>query len=69
MPGRCGRTHVAGEDVEPYRGPAVTASAAIMHGLGSEKVKVETQSVVDYLTGLSRKDIPVEALAAGDAIH
>jgi hypothetical protein len=21
MPGRCGRTHVAGEDVEPYRGP------------------------------------------------
>jgi hypothetical protein len=50
---------------------AVTASAAIMklHGLGSEKVKVETQSVLDYLTDLSRRDIPVEAPAAGDAIH
>jgi phage terminase small subunit len=49
---------------------AVTASAAIMklHGLGSEKVKVETQSVVDYLTDLSRQDITVEAPAAADAI-
>jgi hypothetical protein len=42
---------------------AVAASAAIMklHGLGSEKVKVETQSVLHYLTDLSRRDIPVEA--------
>jgi hypothetical protein len=30
---------------------------------------VETQSVLDYLTDLSRQDIPVEAPAAGDAIH
>ena len=37
----------------------VTASAAIMklHGLGSEKVKVEAQSVLDYLTDLSRQQI------------
>jgi hypothetical protein len=47
---------------------AVTASAAIMklHGLGSEKVKVETKSVVDYLTDLSRRDIPVEAPVEGE---
>jgi hypothetical protein len=50
---------------------AVTASAAIMklHGLGSEKVKVETQPVLDYLTDLSRQDIPVEAAVEDDAIH
>jgi hypothetical protein len=40
-----------------------------LHGLGSEKVKVETQSVVDYLTDLSRQDFPVEAPAAGKQIR
>jgi hypothetical protein len=43
-----------------------------LHGLGSEKLKVETQSVVDYLADMSRADIPAEAIAAsedGDSIH
>jgi hypothetical protein len=69
MSGKFRRFRVRGALADPSAAAQASGLLMKLHGLGSEKVKVETQSVLDYLTDMSRRDIPAEAAVEGEAIH